>query len=140
MSVGFELECGSGRKYSIRDEIEGGGKRRRVEEEEDEDDGLPPLPEILDMGSTRRASETPERRVQLPSIQELVDGPLVRAPVELVEAARAATHETNLRRRELEAAEEKVRVARRRYDEAKGLAEGLRLEVKRAEKAHFAIE
>jgi hypothetical protein len=72
----------------------------------------------------------PRLQLQIPSTPMLTRDALV-------EASQKATHETNLRRRELEAAEEKVRDARAKYDDARILAERLRGDVKRVERGYL---
>lgn len=132
MSAGIELEerVGvEGRRWSIRDEIV--GRVEEAGEREGEGDGLPPLPECLELlpSPTTPASPftPPPTRVSLLPRSEL----MVPSHDALVEASRTATNETKKRRRELERKEEEVKVVRARYEEAKDLAERLRVEVKR---------
>ncbi|OAK96769.1 hypothetical protein IQ06DRAFT_380333 [Phaeosphaeriaceae sp. SRC1lsM3a] len=131
------------RKWSIRDEMCGSntweeevdGGAKRVEQasstsssptEVELDDELPPLPAILDM------PPRPESKLELPPIYTLTGREEHRVSLEtLVEATRGAMRETKLRRREWEHAEERSRLARVKFDEARRLADKLRTEVRR---------
>jgi hypothetical protein len=148
---------GEGRKWSIQDEIESGERKRRRLDDGDEDgekdvlmrilngDGdehiptsplvsLPPLSAYLPLSPITPTPLFPERvlppvlpRLQIPAT------PLFTRDA-LLEASQKATHETNLRRRDLEAAERAVIEARAKYDHARILAERLRGKIKRAER------
>lgn len=129
------------RKWSIRDEIAAKPQTPEVAKtqptqpphpqlpsshEQVSTTELPPLPALLDM------PPRPESRIELPPIYTLTGRSEHRVPLEtLIEAARGAMYEKNLRRRELEDAEVMARIARGRFLEAKMLAERLRGEVKR---------
>jgi hypothetical protein len=159
------------RKWSIRDEIDGGGEKKRqrrssedvnVEEEEDDDDrdvlhlelthedlrdvatspliSLPPLSACVFPETPGTPTPLfPDRVLPpiLPRLQLQIPSTPMLTRDALVEASQKATHETNLRRRELEAAEEKVRDARAKYDDARILAERLRGDVKRVERGYL---
>jgi hypothetical protein len=149
---------GEGRKWSIRDEIEGEDRKRpRLDDDYGENgekdvlacildgDGdehiptsplvsLPPLSAYLPLSPITPTPLFPERvlppvlpRLQIPAT------PLFTRDA-LLEASQKATHETNLRRRDLEAAERAVIEARAKYDHARILAERLRGKIKRAER------
>ncbi|KAF1912018.1 hypothetical protein BDU57DRAFT_542624 [Ampelomyces quisqualis] len=116
MSVGMALEDSARRKSSssssstIHDHMH----MHTHSPEDDDDDAFPPLPPGLDIPTP--ATPPP---IRVPCIDALR------------EEMRAATQETNLRRREMEMMEEEVRGARARYEVAKGVAERLRSEVRR---------
>jgi hypothetical protein len=128
MSVGIQLEDRVRRKWSIRDEI----ASFTCTSTPTLDDGFPPLPPGLDMPVSPTYTPPTSTRISLPPISALL-APAMPNHDALVEAARAATNETNRRRRELEGKEEEVAIARGRYEEAKGSAERLREEVRRIE-------
>ncbi|KAH4817733.1 hypothetical protein HBH61_044400 [Parastagonospora nodorum] len=125
MSVGKGIET-AGRKYSIRDEgVQGEGngkrkwsvrhdvdekKRQRCEEVGGDVAILPPL--------SARFDDEPRfgRRQALP--RKKSSPLLIEIPRVDVGAAQAATHEANLARMELEAAEEGLNAARARYADA----------------------
>lgn len=131
------------RKWSIRDEmcglntweeeVDGGAKRVKQASstsssptQAELDDELPPLPAILDM------PPRPESKFELPPIYTLTGREEHRVSLEtLVEATRGAMRETKLRKREWEHAEERSRLARVKFDEARRLADKLRIEVRR---------
>jgi hypothetical protein len=144
MSLGHILMSEGGkRKSSTRGEVvgdtegetRGGGKRVKmcsIEEEEVEeggDDGLhlPPLPALFpDLLSPETNSSRPCLTLQIPPAS-----PGLVVYQDLVAEAKRAIHEVDFCRKELEAAEETVRYARARYDEAMDLAEKLENDIQR---------